>query len=248
MQLAVQIAAYVIGLPLSLMIIAVLVRDHWKQYPFVFAYVLGDFLTTVLEIRPGLQYASATAAAKRSFVLLYWWNERIMQVLVFLLVISLIYRAAAHLKTRNTLLLGVVCGILLFAGITLFIYYDPTPGVAEGKWMNPWLRNLNFSAAIIDLGLWALLIGARKKDIKLLMVSGALGIQFTGGAIGQAIRQLSHSSVQLTAYFITFSNLACLYIIWQAFRMAPSPAEEGPGGPRPTRTTGPAPLGQIHSK
>src|ERR1039457_5591788 len=112
MQLALQIAAYVIGLPLGLMIMAVLLRGQWKQYPFVFAYVLGDFFTTVLEIGPGLRYAGATAQVRRSYALLYWWDERIIQVLVFLLVISLIYRAAAHLKTRNTLLVGVICGIL----------------------------------------------------------------------------------------------------------------------------------------
>src|SRR5664280_1171085 len=150
MQLALQIAAYVIGLPLGLMIMAVLLRGQWKQYPFVFAYVLGDFLTSVLEIQPGLQYEGATPQAKQSFALLYWWDERVMQVLVFLLVISLIYRAAAHLKTRHILLLGVVCGILLFAGITLLIYY--TPGIATGRWITPWLRNLTFCAAILDLG------------------------------------------------------------------------------------------------
>jgi len=219
MQLAIQIAAYAIGLPLSVMIISAMLRGQWRNYPFVFLYVLGDFVTTILEIEPGLNYDSAAAAEKKAFVLLYWWNERAMQVLVFLLVISLIYRAAAHLKTRNMLVAGAVCAILLFAGITFFIYYDPT--TTTGKWMNPWLRNLNFSAAILDLGLWALLIGARHKEYRLLMVSGALGIQFTVGAIGQALRFLSHYSVQLTAYLMTCSNLVCLFIFWQAFRLPP---------------------------
>jgi hypothetical protein len=221
MHLVFQIAAYVIGLALGLTIVVVLLRGQWRSYPFLLAYVLGDLLTTVMEIQPGLQYAGATAQAKRSFALLYWWDERIMQVLVFLLVVSLIYRAAAHLKTRRTLMLSVSCGILLFAGTTFFIYF--TPGVPTGRWMAPWLRNLNFCAAILDLGLWALLIGARRKDYKLLMVSGGLGIQFTAGAIGQALRQLSDSSVPLTAYFIPLSNLVCLYMFWQAFRVT-SPA------------------------
>ena len=224
MQVALQVAAYAIGLSLGLMIIAALLRGQWKQYPFVFAYVLGDFLTSVVEIRPGLQYRAATAQAKRSFAMLYWWDERIMQALVFLLVISLIYRATAHLKTRRTLLLSVICGIVLFAGITLFICYDPTPGVPTGRWITAWLRYLNFCAAILDLGLWALLIGARRKDYKLLMVSGALGIQFTVGAIGQALRQLSDSGAELVGYFISLSNLVCLYIIWRAFRrVVPEP-------------------------
>jgi hypothetical protein len=229
MHLAFQIAAYGIGLALGLMIMAVLLRGQWKEYPFVFAYVLGDFFTTVLEIGPGLQYAGATAELKKSYALLYWWNERIMQVLVFLLVFSLIYRAAAHHKTRHILLLGIVCGILLFAGITLFIYYDP--GKATGRWITPWLRNLNLCAAILDLGLWAMLIGAPRKNYTLLMVSGALGIQFTAGAIGQAVRQLSRSSVEVTAYFIPLSTLLCLYILWKAFRTPPKPADSRPRRP-----------------
>jgi hypothetical protein len=199
------------------MIISAMLRGQWRNYPFVFLYVLGDFVTTLIEIQPGLKIASATVAERRSFAILFNWDERAMQVLVFLLVISLIHRAAAHLKTRNLLVAGSVCGILLFAGITYLVYYDPA--VATGKWMNPWLRNLNFSAAILDLGLWALLIGARHKDYRLLMVSGALGIQFTAGAIGQALRYLSHDSVQVTAYLITCANLVCLYIFWQAFRL-----------------------------
>ncbi len=227
MQLALQFAAYAIGLSLGVLIMSAMLRGQWRNYPFVFLYVMGDFVTTILEIQPGLNYDSATAAEKKSFALLYWWDERVMQVLVFLLVISLIYRAAAHLKTRNTLVAGAVCGILLFAGITFFVYYDPT--ITTGKWMNPWLRNLNFSAAILDLGLWALLIGARQKDYKLLMVSGALGIQFTVGAIGQAVRFLSHESVQLTGYLISASNLICLFVLWQVFRL---PAERKSPAPR----------------
>jgi hypothetical protein len=175
---------------------------------------------------------------------LYWWNERIMQVLVFLLVISLIYRAAANQKTRHILLLAIICGILLFAGITFFIYYDP--GSTTGKWITPWLRNLNFSAAILDLGLWALLIGAPRKDYKLLMVSGALGIQFTGGAIGQAVRQLSHSSVELTAYFIPLSTLLGLFILWMAFRTPSTPPGAKPRGPRIPGTAKKPPMDQAH--
>ena len=236
MHLTIQIAAYAIGLALGLMIIAAMLRGQWKEYPFVFAYVVGDFLTTMMEIGPGLQYAGATAQAKRYYALLYWWNERIMQVLVFLLVISLIYRATAHRKTRHILLLGVICGILLFAGITLLIYYDPAKGT--GRWITPWLRNMNFCAAILDLGLWAMLIGAPRKNYKLLMVSGALGIQFTGGAIGQAVRGLSHSSVEITAYLIALSTLICLYILWRVFRTSPATADARTRGPGIRRAAG----------
>ena len=220
MQLPLQFVSFVIGLSLGTLILSAMLRGQWRQYPFVFLYALGDFVTTLLEIQPALKYDTASFAEKRAFVLLYWWDERVMQILLFLLVISMIYQAAAHLESRLLLVGGAIFGILLYAGITYLVDYDPH--TKTGVWMNPWLRNLNFSAAILDMGLWALLIGARKKDYKLLMVSGALGIQFTAGAIGQALRYMTHASVQLTAYMITVANLASLYILWQAFR---TPAE-----------------------
>ena len=52
--------------------------------------------------------------------------------------------------------------------------------------MTPWTRDLNFCSAILDLALWALLIAAREKDHRLLLLSGGLGIQFTGEAIGES--------------------------------------------------------------
>jgi hypothetical protein len=222
-MLGLQITAYAIGLPLDLMILVVLLRGQWRQYPFAFAYVAGDFLTSVLEIQPGLHYETASVQARKSFLRLYWWDERVMQVLVFLLIVSLIYRAVAHLEIRYTLLAGVVCAILVLAGGTFFFYYDPSK--PTGRWIVPWLRNLNFCAAMLNLSLWGTLISSPRKDYRLLMLSGALGIQFTGGAVGQAIRIVSHSSAQLASYSISISNLICLYIFWRAFRMPDAPPD-----------------------
>ena len=111
-----------------------------------------------------------------------------MQALVFLLVISLVYTASKHLRPRRTLLTAIVCGTVLFAGISFWVEY--IPNIAWGRFMTPWTRDLNFGAAVLDLGLWALLISSRQKDYKLLLVTGALGIQFTGGAIGEALRDI----------------------------------------------------------
>jgi hypothetical protein len=87
--------------------------------------------------------------------------------------------------------------------------------------MTRWTRDLNFCAAILDLGLWALLIGSRQKDYKLLLVTGALGIQFTGGAIGQSLRDMAPGIVAAASDFMMIASLARLYIWWQAFRAKP---------------------------
>jgi hypothetical protein len=84
--------------------------------------------------------------------------------------------------------------------------------------MTPLTRNLNFYAAFLDLGLWALLIGSRQKDYKLLLVTGALGIQFTGGAIGHSLRGMSPAIVAAASDFVMIANVARIYIWWQAFR------------------------------
>src|SRR3954469_1082214 len=100
MQLPLQFFSFVIGLTLGTLILSAMLRGQWRQYPFVFLYVMGDFVTTLLEIQPALKYDTAPRAERRAFIRLYWWDERVMQILLFLLVISLIYQAAAHLKSR----------------------------------------------------------------------------------------------------------------------------------------------------
>jgi hypothetical protein len=99
--------------------------------------------------------------------------------------------------------------------------------------MTPWTRDLNFYAAILGLGLWVLLIGSRQKDRRLLLITGGLGIQFTAGAIGQAVRDMNMSPALVTAAsdFTVLANLARVYIWWQAFRDAPKPRPTGNDSP-----------------
>ena len=213
-----QVVAYLVGLPLEIMVIAVLLRGEYRRYPFIFLYAVVDLLTTILEIQPALAYSSGTPEAKKDWAWMFWFNEPIMQVLVFLLVISLVYSATKHLRPRRTLLTGIICGTVLVAAISWWAHYDPNiPGGKYGH-MTPWTRDLNFCAAILDLGLWALLISSRQKDYKLLLVTGALGIQFTGGAVGQSLRYMAPAIVAAASDFMMITNLARIYIWWQAFR------------------------------
>ena len=222
MQQALQVGAYLVGVPLELMVIAALLRGDYRRYPFIFLYAVVDLLTTILEIQPAIAYSSATPAAKKQFAQMFWINERIMQVLVFLLVISLVYSATKHLRPRRTLLTAIIGGTVLVAAISFWAHYDPNFPGGRLRYMTPWTRDLNFCAAILDLGLWALLIGSRQKDYKLLLVTGALGIQFTGGAIGQSLRHMSPVIVAVASDFMMVANLARIYIWWQAFRGQPT--------------------------
>ena len=214
-----QVGAYLFGVPLELMVIAALLRGEYRRYPFVFLYVVVDLLTTILEIQPSMAYSSGTPEARHRWAQMFWFNERIMQVLVFLLVISLVYRATKHLRPRHSLLTGTICATLLVAAISFWAHYDPN--LILGRYMTPWTRDLNFCAAVLDLGLWALLIGSRKKDYQLLLVTGALGIQFAGGAIGQSLRDMSPAIVTAASDFLMITNVARVYIWWRALRVQP---------------------------
>jgi len=154
----------------------------------------------------------------------YWIDEQILLPLVYALVISLIYQASQPLRSRRIVRATVIAGALLFAGITFLIHFDSR--IKVGEWMTPWTRELNFCAAILDLGLWGMLIGSRSKDHRLLLLTGALGIQFSGEAIGESIRQLAqagqHGMVSYGASLgITATNVIFLWMWWQAFRKPP---------------------------
>jgi hypothetical protein len=216
MGLALQIFGFVAAISLQLLILNAMRKGPWRRYPFLFLYVAFDLITNVQDIQPTVTYKALSAAAKKQWIWVYWWDERIIQALSFLLVISLIYRASTPTGPRRTLLLLLIGGSLLVALISFFVYFDPN--VTTGKWMTLWTRNMNFCAAILDLALWATLIRTREKDQRTLMIAGALGLQFTAGAIGQALRDVSHSFVPLSSVIIVTANLICLYIWWHAFR------------------------------
>jgi hypothetical protein len=230
MQHVLQVCAYLFGVPLDLLVVAVLLRGEYRRYPFIFLYAVVDLLTTILEIQPSLAYSSGTPEARHRWAQMFWVNEQIMQVLVFLLVISLVYSAAKHLRTHRTLLTGMICGTLVVAAISFWAHYDPN--LALGRYMTPWTRDLNFCAAVLDFGLWALLIGSGKKDYKLLLVTSGLGIQFTGGAIGQSLRDMSPGIVAAASDFAMVTSLARVYIWWRAFCGKPEPLPEGNSSPK----------------
>jgi hypothetical protein len=123
---------------------------------------------------------------------------------------------------------GLTAGAILFAGASFLIHYRPLP-VKLGYWMTPWTRDLGLGATVLDLALWMMLIASRKSDRRLLLISGALGMQFTGEAIGEAIRSLAlpkmMGALSLSGSIVgVVTNLACLYVWWQAFRAEPDHA------------------------
>ena len=230
MRFAIQICGLAIGLPLQLLIIGTLLRGGYRRFPFLFAYVIVDFLTTVVEVPSAVGYDRGGQWAASAFPAVFWFNLVVMQVLVYAVVMSLIYQATGQLRSRRIVRVLLIAGAILFAGISYLIHWNPA--LNTGSFMTPWIRDLNFCSSVLDLALWAMLIAAREKDQQLLMLSGGLGIQFAGEAMGRSIRQLalhtrSHAMSLTGAVLILLADLMFLYIWWQALRTAPVRRQRG---------------------
>ena len=233
MRFAIYIASAVIGVPLELMVIGAMLRGGYRRFPLVFVYCILNFLATVVEIAPTIALYTGTSRADASSVA-YWWNdEAAFQALNYLVVMSLIYQATARLRSRRMLRASLVAGVVLVAGLTFLIHYNPA--LTAGDWMTPWTRDLNLCSAILDLALCALLIAQKDKDECVLLLSGGMGVQFAGEAIGGSIRQfaLKDRSRGLSLFgsvIMMLSNLVLLFVWWRAFK--PS-RQHVPGKVRP---------------
>jgi len=213
-----------IGIPLEILVIVALLRGGYRRYPIVFLYVIVNFVTTLVDIPISTQsLLTHDLAVLRQAARVYWVNEWILQALIFATVLSLIDLAISTSRWRRLMRAGLAAGALLFAGTSFLIHYLPPP-VKYGIWMTPWTRDLSVCATILDLALWMILIASRKSDRRILLISGALGMQFTGEAIGEAIVSLSMphmvEALALTGSVVAVAaNLACLYVWWQTFRL-----------------------------
>lgn len=230
MQFVFQLMFWCVGLPLMLLVIATMVRGPYRQFPILFLYTVVGFLLTTAGMPSYIDYYfyREPGALIR---MAQWnlWNDLLLTPLAYAVVISLIYVAASQIRSRRAVLTATIGGAALIAGISFLIHFDQN--LQHGIWMALWTRDLNFASEILDLGLWALLLSTRGRDLKLLLVTGGLGIQFTGEAIGESLRSIaaqrhSHALSYTGGLLITFADLAALYIFWQAFRNARRPLAE----------------------
>jgi hypothetical protein len=206
MRAALQFLSWSLGLPLELLIIGALLRGSYRRFPVLLLYSVALFLTTVVEISVSQEYYSTY----------YWIDEALRQASFFAVVISLTYLATTNLRSRGLVRTALIVGAVTLAGASFLVHYDPH--AVAGRWMTQWVRDIDFAAAFLNLGLWTILLASRYKDTQLLMLSGALGIQFAGEAIAQSLRHLFQWSLSPGDLVSVATSLAALWIMWQALR------------------------------
>ncbi|HUS07731.1 MAG TPA: hypothetical protein VMZ52_15600 [Bryobacteraceae bacterium] len=211
-----QYSLWIIGLVLQYLVISALLGGAYKRFIAVSLYAVAIAVTGLLEIFIVLDGSVVSREWRRYF----WINEMIRQTGLYCVVVSLVLHAMPKSQTRAMLIrLFVGIAFLFWAGCIL-AYFDANK---VNYSMTLVIRNISFCSAIITLILWFVLIASEKKDLRLLLITGGIGIQVTGEAIGQSLRQLSSSTVLAGNLLTVFSGFACLYIWWQTFHKLESP-------------------------
>jgi hypothetical protein len=188
--------------------------SSFRRYPFILVYSVLQLVITAVEEYVYRVYSLGSAIYGK----LYWTDEVSLDLLLFLMVIVLTYRAleSSSLRAGMGRLLGVVVVIVVTVPFVLF---------NARRFSTPWFdatsQLLNFGAAIMNLGLWTALIGTKKRDPLLLTVSAGLGVAVTGAAIAFGLRRFTpptSTPQQLANLFKTVTYLASLGIWCWAFR------------------------------
>ncbi len=220
MRAVIQYTSWLVGVPLEILIIAALLRGAYRRYPLLLLYSITLFLTTVIEVSVNQAYFAGIHFAY-SRATYYWVDEGIRQGLLFAVVLSFAYLGTDRLRSRTLVRAALIAGGITLAVASFLVHHqiEHISGAGRWRWMTLWVRDISFASAIVDLAVWALLLTYRSRDTQLLLLSGALGIQFTGDAIGESLRYLFRRLPLTPGDLIEIAtSAAALWIWWQALR------------------------------
>lgn len=189
-----------------------LILDRFRQFSALFVYVAVLFLTMAVD------YAFVVTPRANPFGLaphtIYYVDDLLRQVMLYVVVISLIYRAiplaSRFAQHRRWLIVSALAVAVLF-----FVIFRQRDLV---RWMTIVVRNLSILAMLLNMGLWMLLFRSRSRDRTLMLVVSGLGLQVAGEAIGQSFRLVGVATIGLGNVILALSHLLCLWVWTRAIR------------------------------
>ena len=210
---ALQWAFWVLGLGLQGLLISTLFRGRGREFPALLAHAVCLLGTTIAEISAYLLLGKGSSAY-RSY---YWSAELLRQSSLFAVVVSLGVHALPSGRRAETYPGMATAGAIVVWTMSVAAYYDPD----LNRWMIPVVRNLSFLTGLLTLAVWFAYTRPHMRDITRLMIAAGLGLQMTGEALGQAIRQLGlhHRFALPGSIFIVLAHFLCLFIWWRALSM-----------------------------
>jgi len=208
-------------------VLVLLLRGPSRKFWALLGYVVWELFSNVALTGYDLLYngavvgANASAEAVRWYARLYWSSVVITDILRFLLVIGLMYRATSGGPKRSSVgrILSGIVAVALVLPFLLFPMFPMGPKAwIEASWFNSTSELLNFCAAIMNLVLWGVLLADRKRDPQVAIVSLGLGVVVTGAAISHGFGHLLPTDMQfIPNLFLMLTQLAGWGIWCRAF-------------------------------
>jgi hypothetical protein len=166
-----------------------LLQSYYRKYPLLFGYRLTYLATSILEVALVHHFGTRLNS---TYTFVYWTDEVVLDLLQFLLVIALTYRAMEGNPSRPVFgrFFGLV--VIIMVLVPLLIFRRP---LFSNHWFYQTSQLLNFGAGVMNLALWTALLGSKRRDPQLLVVSAGLGLAVTANAISFGIRVLGAKGV-----------------------------------------------------
>jgi hypothetical protein len=201
-----------------------LLQSYYRKYPLLFGYRLTYLATSILEVALVHHFGTKT---NPTYTIVYWTDEVALDLLQFLLVIALTYRAMEGNPSRpafGKFFAGIAVVMVL---VPLLIFHRP---LFSNHWFYQTSQLLNFGAGVMNLALWTALLGSKQRDAQLLVVSMGLGLAVTANAISYGIRVLGNRGVphRFADALQTAADLGSLVIWCWAFQPKKRQAPLGP--------------------
>ncbi len=209
---------YILGVVLEVILVVLLLRGPFRRYPFLFIYAIAMLATTALEFFI-LRFRAGDTALFRK---VYWTDEVLWFLLLFVTVISLTYLALEDSPLRNPAgkaLALVFIGVLALPFLVLHPPFITSPHQwtsAWGAFFNSTSQILNFGGAIMNLVLWTALLTSKKRDGELLTLSAGLGVILSVQAVAFGIRHFMPNQREVPDFLHDFSHVVGMYILCSA--------------------------------
>jgi hypothetical protein len=177
---ALQVCHVVLGFVL----LVFLLRGQLPKYLVLFLYSAIQQIITLIDIVLVREGRNSTRYKN-----IYWTEEIVWDLSMFLLVSVLIHRALEGRPERE-FARKILILVWVTALVLPFVLFANHP-----MFRTPWFQGasqvLNFGAAILNLVLWGALIATRNRDRLLMLVSAGLGINVAGAAISWGLRKFA---------------------------------------------------------
>src|SRR5690242_20451475 len=102
LALVLQLGSYVLWFPLKILCITALLRTGVRRYPLIFAYMVVTFVFALAQVPGAWAYRRKDFAAGHWFQVLHAIDEVFTYTLILSVVISLVFRATADIRSRRT--------------------------------------------------------------------------------------------------------------------------------------------------